>query len=269
MYKLLIVFFIAWISLTACKDETSAQEATTFVLVHGAFADQYAWDYIKPLLEKEGDRVVTLDLPGHGDDRTPVDQITLTTYVAAVQKVIAAQPGKVVLVGHSMGGMVISQVAEAMPEKIDKLVYMCAYLPKNGEDLLTLGNTDTESQIGPNLKFAADFSTASLSNDDAVRVFAGDCTDDIKRLVAMRNKAEPLAPFQNKVTLTESRFGSVPKYYVKTLKDIGVGPRLQQRMLDGNGRVLQVYSIESGHTPYFAKPQELTQILRELSQKGR
>lgn len=237
---------------------------TTFVLVHGAFADQHAWDLVKPALEKEGNRVVTLDLPGHGDDPTPAQNVTLGTYVDVVRELVEAQPGKVTLVGHSMAGMIISQVAEDLPQKLNELVYVCAYLPKNGDDLLSLSNTDAESQIGPNLELAADYSTASLSTDNAVKIFAGDCSEDIKELVANRNKPEPLAPFQGKVTLTDDRFSQVAKYYVQTLKDVGVGTKLQQRMVADYGRIKQVFTVDSGHTPYFAQPEVLARILNGL-----
>jgi len=237
---------------------------STFVLVHGAFASQNAWQFIKIMLEQDGHTVVTLDLPGHGDDATPAAQATFDSYVAAVGKLVQAQPGKVVLVGHSMGGMVISAVAEQMPDKLDKLVYLCAYLPKNGDDLQTLGTTDGGSLIGRNLKLAADYSTASLPDDVAVQVFAGDCSDEIKNLVVAQNRPEPLSPFQAKASLSADKFGRVPKYYIETLNDQGVGTSLQKKMIADNGTVKKVYTIATGHTPYWAKPAELAKLLTNL-----
>ncbi|GAB3220895.1 alpha/beta hydrolase [Spirosoma arcticum] len=237
---------------------------STFVLVHGAFASQNSWQFIKPILEKEGHTVVMLDLPGHGDDTTPPGQATFDSYVEAVGKVVQAQPGKVVLLGHSMGGMVISAVAEQIPDKLDKLVYLCAYLPKDGEDLQTLGNTDGGSLIGRNLKLATDYSSASLPDDVATQVFASDCSDDIKKLVVSKNRPEPLAPFQAKVSLSAEKFGRVPKYYIETLNDQGVGTSLQKKMIADNGTIKKVYTIATGHTPYWAKPDELAAILNKL-----
>ena len=71
--------------------------------------------------------------------------MSLNEYVKTVTAAVNAQPGKVTLIGHSMAGIVISQVAEQIPTKINKLIYVSAYLPKNGEDLLTLAKLDTES----------------------------------------------------------------------------------------------------------------------------
>ena len=236
----------------------------TFVLVHGAFAGQYAWDMVKPMLEQAGYKVVTLDLPGHGDDTTPPGEVTFANYVDAVGEQLAAEPGQVTLVGHSMAGMVISAVAEQMPDKIDKLIYLSAYLPKDGDDLQTLSSGDPESLIGPNLAFAADFSSASLPSDVVVQVFAGDCSDEIKALVVAKNKPEPLAAFQTKVVLTDANFGRVPKFYIETLKDQGVGNGLQRKMVAANGHVQQVYSLDCSHSAYFAKPAELTALLETI-----
>jgi alpha-beta hydrolase superfamily lysophospholipase len=90
----------------------------TFVLVNGAFAGSYAWDHVKPLIEQAGHKVVTMDLPGHGDDQTPPNEATFDAYLNAVIAPINAETEPVILVGHSMGGVVVSAVAEAIPEKI-------------------------------------------------------------------------------------------------------------------------------------------------------
>jgi len=267
MTRLLIILSCLFpFTFLACKDETMETSAKpTFVLVHGAFAGQYAWSLVKPKLEQAGYSVVTLDLPAHGDDTTPVSGATLDSYASAVVQRINAQPGKVVLVGHSLGGMVISAVAEQIPDKLEKLVYLSAYLPKNGQSLLDLAGQDSQSLIGPNLKLAADYATATLPADITVQAFAADCSADIKKLVVDKSRPEPLSAFQAKLTLTDGKFGKVPKYYIQTLKDQGVGTLLQQKMITDNGSILKTYTIDSGHSPYFAKPDELVTILKQLN----
>lgn len=235
-----------------------------FVLVHGAFAGEYAWGKVKPLLESAGNKVVTFDLPAHGDDATSAKDATFDSYIEKVGSFINAETKKVILVGHSMGGVVISQAAENLPDKIEKLVYLSAYLPKNGQSLQELAEQDAESLIGRNLKFAEDFSGATLPEDVAVEVFAGDCTDEIKKLVVEKAKLEPLAAFQAKVVLTDENFGRIPKYFIETTMDKGVGTSLQEKMIAENGTVKQVFKIKSGHSPYFAKPNELAEILNDL-----
>ncbi|MBC7887301.1 MAG: alpha/beta fold hydrolase [Ferruginibacter sp.] len=257
---LLLIVTIAIFSFT----QKNNKKMKKYVLVHGAWAGKFAWEKVKSELEKDGSKVVTLDLPAHGDDTTQAAGITLQSYVDAVVNLVNKQEGKVILVGHSMGGMVISQVAEDIPGKIAQLVYVSAYLPANGEDLQSLSATDGGSLIGPNLIFAPDYSTATIKPEFVVKVFAQDIDEDVKKLVIDKHKGEPLAPFQGKVTLTGANFGSIPKYYIQTLKDVGVSTANQQKMIDANGTIKKVYKLDCGHSPYFARPVELTKILEEL-----
>jgi len=123
----------------------------TFVLVHGAFVGGWFWEEFVPLLEGAGHRVEAPDLPGHGDDRTPIPEVSLQGYAERISEVLDAQPEPAVLVGQSMGGMVISQAAEQRPDKVEMLVYVGAYLLRDGESLLSAAENDTESLILANL----------------------------------------------------------------------------------------------------------------------
>src|SRR5580692_8081448 len=127
----------------------------TIVLVHGAWSDASAWDHISPILKAQGYEVIAVNLPGHGKDNTSFADITLASYVETVKKAIGARKD-VVLVGHSMAGLVISEVAEQIPDQIRKLVYLAAFLPKNGESLLSLAQTDADSHIGKYLQVDKD-----------------------------------------------------------------------------------------------------------------
>lgn len=236
----------------------------TFVLVHGAWAGEFAWAKVRPLLEQAGHTVVTLDLLGHGADATPLAQITMEAYIAQVRAVVEQQPGKVTLVGHSMGGMVVSGVAEQIPDKIHAVVYLSAYLPQHGQDMQGISGTDTESAIGPNLEFAPDFSAATIKRESILTAFGERCTPADQQLILEKHRAEPLAPFQGKATVTAQGLGRVPKYYILTLHDKGVGTSLQRRMIAANGGVRQVFELESGHSPYFEVPAELVAVLSKL-----
>ena len=123
---------------------------STFVLVHGAWHGSWCWKKVVPLLEEAGHEVVTLDLPGHGDDGTPVSEVTLVTYAERVCDVLDEQSELVVLVGHSMGGLVISEAAERRPEKIKLLVYLTGFLLANGKTLIETAQADEEAIVVPN-----------------------------------------------------------------------------------------------------------------------
>ena len=103
---------------------------TTFVLVHGASHGSWCWDKVVPVLESLGHRAAAVDLPGntYGEFDVPAAQVTLDTYVKHVCKVLDQLDEPVVLVGHSLGGLTITQTAERRPDKIKTLVYLTALL---------------------------------------------------------------------------------------------------------------------------------------------
>lgn len=239
----------------------SATAGETYVLVHGAWQDEHAWDRVKPLLEAKGNKVITVNLPGHGTDTTPASQISLATYVDAVTNVINQEPGQVVLVGHSMAGLVVSEVAEKIPSKIKYLVYVAAYLPKNADDLTSLSKTDAVSKIGPNMELSADYTTATIKKSVLVEAFCADCPQQIKDDLLKNHKGEPTKPLQEKAVLTDANFGQVEKYYIETTNDFAVGNPLQKKMVADNGSVKQVYTMNTSHLPFLAQPEQFTDVL--------
>ena len=84
---------------------------STSILVHGAWHGSWCWDKVVPLLEQADHQVQALDLPGHGQDKTPLREVTLATYTNCVCEALDAQTEPVILVGHSPGGLAITQAA--------------------------------------------------------------------------------------------------------------------------------------------------------------
>jgi hypothetical protein len=163
-----------------------------------------------------------------------------------------------------MAGIVISQVAENMPEKIKQLVYVSAYLPKTGEDLLTLSKLDKESKVGGALEFNSDYTAATIKKEIIPGAVCDDCPASMKEALVKYHKAEPTKPLGEKVTLTSGRFGSVSKYYVHTKKDAAVGYELQKQMVKANGSVKKVFELETSHLPFVVQPQAFVGILESI-----
>ncbi len=249
--------------LVVAELERQRKNYPTYVLVHGAWADESAWGFVRNELAKKAN-VVVVNLPAHGIDLTPAGQVSLNEYVKTVTAAVNAQPGKVTLIGHSMAGIVISQVAEQIPTKINKLIYVSAYLPKNGEDLLTLAKLDTESKAGGALEFTADYSAASIKKDVIVPAVCADCPDFMKDALVKYHKAEPAKPLGEKVTLTAAKFGSVPKYYIHTTQDAAVGYALQQLMVKNNGTIRKTYTMNTSHLPFVVRPDEFIGIINSI-----
>jgi pimeloyl-ACP methyl ester carboxylesterase len=112
---------------------------STFVLVDGAWQSTGTWDLLVPLLEKHGHRVITPFLSGLGTDQNLLSpDITLQEHVEDVLLALSKFRGPVILVGHSYAGMIISGVAERNPIQVQRLVFLDAFVPENGQCALDL-----------------------------------------------------------------------------------------------------------------------------------
>ena len=112
---------------------------STFVLVHGAWQSTGTWDLLAPLLEKHGHRVITPVLSGLGTDQRRLSpDITLQEHIADVSLEMSNVPDRVILVGHSYAGMIISGVVEANPTRVQRLVFLDAFIPEDGNSVLDL-----------------------------------------------------------------------------------------------------------------------------------
>jgi pimeloyl-ACP methyl ester carboxylesterase len=238
--------------------------AKTYVLVHGAWTSSAGLEQVKEQLEKAGQKVILVSLPGHGDDQTPPNTLTMDVYRDKTIEAINSIQGKVILVGHSMAGMVISAVAEKIPNRIDKLIYLAAILPANGQSMLDLATTDKDSYLGNALVPSEDKLTIGVKKDAIVPAFCQDAPDGVKNVVVSTFRAEPAIPLTNKVTLTMENFGRVPKYYIHTLQDHAVSPDLQKRMVAVAPNVKKEYSLDSSHTPFLSMPDQLVDLLLKI-----
>ncbi len=252
------------LGFTAQAQKANNKNSSTIVLVHGAWSDATAWQAVVPLLKAQGHEVIAVNLPGHGSDTTSFAKIGLQTYVDAVKNAIGDRKN-VILVGHSMAGLVISEVAEQIPGQIKELVYLAAYLPKNGESLLSLAKQDADSHVGKYLQIDQANGSANVAKDGVIDVFAADAPAQVGEYLTNNIKPEPLAPLATPVTLTDANFGSVKKVYIHTTEDHAVSLTLQNTMMKNNGHINKEYSLPSSHTPFISMPDKLAAILITVS----
>jgi len=262
LFSLFLVVVTNLAFLSSCNKDDKAQ-TKTFVLVHGAFQGAYAWDYLKPKLEANGQKVVVVELPAHGKDSTSPATLTMDSYRDKVVAAIKAIPGKVILVAHSMGGMVATATAEKIPERIEKLVYIGAFVPANGQSLLELSLQDSISLLGPSLVPSPDGATVSLPTDKIVPIFCQDGSNEVKTLLINNRRVEPTVPLTNKVTVTAANFGKTDKYYIHTLQDMAVGINLQKRMVTAAG-ITTTFTLNSSHCPFLSMPDSVSSILMDI-----
>jgi pimeloyl-ACP methyl ester carboxylesterase len=259
----LLMLAAATIGLSSYTNRTN-KETKTFVLVHGAWQAPYAWQNVKQQLESKGEKVVVVELPGHGDDQTSPAQLSMDVYRDKVVDAINNADGKVILVGHSMGGMVVSSVAEKIPSKIEKLVYIGAFVPTDNQSLLELSMMDKQSLLGASLVPSQDQLTLDVKKENLINIFCQDATKDEQDVVMKNYRAEPAIPFTNKVHVSDANFGSVDKYYIHTTQDHAVGMDLQNQMIK-TANITNVYSLNSSHCPFISQPKEVTKLLMKIA----
>ena len=245
---------LAVIGLAACGDDGNHQ---TYVLVHGAFMGSSGWDQVADRLRDSGADVHVFDLPAHGADATPIAGATFDAYVARVEAELDAAVKPVTLVGHSMGGMVISQVAEQRPNDLAGLVYIAAFLPQSGQSLLDLAMMDADSELGAALEFHEQ--TIGIKQDQFVDLFCADCDAAGKAALAAGYKDEPSAPLMTKAALGAA-FAGVHKTYLHTGADRVVSPALQAQMVTATPVDREV-TLPTSHVPMLAAPADVAQAL--------
>jgi pimeloyl-ACP methyl ester carboxylesterase len=168
----------------------------------------------------------------------------------------------VVLVGHSRGGIVISRVAELVPERVKRLVYVSAYLLPAGATLAATARTDVDSLVPPNMVPADSGVTCTLRAEVIRAALFGQCSDADYEYALTRLTPEPLKPLATPLKIG-ARFGSVPRAYIECLQDRTVTLPAQRRM-QAQLTCDPVFTLDSDHSPFLSHSQELARLLGGL-----
>jgi pimeloyl-ACP methyl ester carboxylesterase len=241
---------------------------SVFILVHGAWHGGWCWRKLIPLLEKDGHTVFAPDLPGHGNDRTPLSDVSFATYTERVCEAITSASEPVILVGHSMAGAVISQAAEYRPEEVRVLVYVCAYLLREAESLRDAARRDKANKVTPNLVLSQDRSVMTVREDAIAEAFYGDCSAEDIAWAKLRLVPEPTNVWRTPVRLKEGRFGRVPRVYIECLRDQAI-PLGFQRQMCSEAAPIDVLSIDTDHSPFLSAPALLAASLLNVDEAAR
>jgi pimeloyl-ACP methyl ester carboxylesterase len=235
----------------------------TYILLHGSWHGAWNWHRVAPLLRQAGHKALTPDLPAHGRDQTPPSEATLAHCVDFLCKLIDAQEEKVILLGHSKNGIMISQVAEYRPECIEKLVYLAAYLIPNGAFQRQYSLQDTEGVLKPYVVYDEARHATTLLPEIYQEGLYADCGPEIEELARVLLRPEPMESALTPLQLTEAGFGSVPRVYIECLEDKAVGPLIQKKMYT-EMPCEKVYTLHASHSPFFSQPSALADILLEI-----
>lgn len=234
----------------------------TYVLVHAAWLGAWQWGNVANVLKEKGHTVITLDLPGHGSDKTSPGAITMENYVKTITDILDKQEDSVILVGHSFNGITISRVAELRPEKIKSLVYLTAFLLPNGGSFFKAVEGVKGSKAVDNFYLSEDKTYALVKEDEIQNAFAHDIPKEAFDVAKPNIVPEPSAPLMYHLEVTDAIFGSIPKYYIECTEDRAIPIEVQRSMY--KGKVKKVFTLHSSHTPNFSQPEKLANILLEL-----
>jgi pimeloyl-ACP methyl ester carboxylesterase len=234
-----------------------------FVLVAGAWHGAWCWEYVTPLLEARGHRVQTAELPGMGEDRTPLANLDMMAWAGAVAKVVEAFPERPILVGHSRGGAVISQTAELIPDRVRLNVYLSGLLLGDGECGADITSMVPEGTLRPReFILTADGHAFTIDRDSIAEGYQHSENALIDRVFA-RLTPEPCFGLLSSLSLSDGRYGRVPRAYVECLDDLSI-PIGLQRAMQLRQSCAHVRSIDTDHCPTYSAPELLAETLDEL-----
>jgi pimeloyl-ACP methyl ester carboxylesterase len=220
----------------------------TIVLVHGAFADASSFQYLIPLLLKDGYNVVAVQNP----------LTSLQDDIATTKRLIDAQKGPVVVVGHSYGGVVISGAASGNPN-VKALVYLAAFAPEANEPVGPL--TDKyPSHLGPALRpDAAGF--LYIACDQVHDVFAADLPVSAARVVCATQK-----PVHNSVfaaTIDSPAWKTIPSWYLVSKQDHALNPDLERFYAKRMGA--KTSEIDASHVAFISHPKVVARLIEQAA----
>jgi pimeloyl-ACP methyl ester carboxylesterase len=236
--------------METAESQSVPQGIKNVVLVHGAFADGSSWAKVIPLLQNKGFNVIAVQNPltSVGDD------------VAAAQRAIALMDGPVLLVGHSYGGMVVTEAGN--DSKVAGLVYVCALVPDDGQSAaevvepfpITPGNAEFQ-QDGSGFLY--------LSFKGIMEYFAPDMpAEDRKVLFATQVHWAAIGTTQK---ISKASWKTKPSWFIVGANDQIINPDLQR----AEAKMIKATSIElnSSHVPMLSQPEKVATFIIEAAQK--
>lgn len=243
---------LAQLGIVPASQAAAPGEKPTVVFVHGAFADGSSWNEVIPALQAQGLHVVSVQNP----------LSSLADDVAATRRALDAQTGPVVLVGHSWGGVVITEVGKH--PRVQSLVYVASFAPSVGQSINDLASQHPRSS-GFDHVIVDKEGFATMSYEGISSHFAQDLPSARHRVMAATQGPIRAAAFDEKVSTTA--WSSTPSWFIVAEGDRMVQPALQ---MDNAKKIsATVVRVQAGHVPQLSRPKEVVAAILDAAQLGK
>lgn len=225
------------------------EDKPTIVLVHGAFADGSSWNKVIPILQKKGYQTIAVQNPltSLGDD------------VAFVERAMAEVQGKVILVGHSWGGVVITQAGNN--EKVKSLVYVAAYAPDEGQSIESISKDAHEVRKVPNVPGLADPVVSDgyirLKEETVINHFAQDLSRQEARIIAAGQGRFHVSTITAKVS--NPAWKNKPSFFIVSDNDHIISPQVESEMAKNIHAT--TYHLPTSHVAMLSKPDKVAEVI--------
>lgn len=233
-----------------------------FLFLHGSWHGAWCWHKIVARVQAAGHEATAIDLPGRGRAAALPAFVGLERMVDAAEAALP-RDRKTVVVVHSRNGIVASTLAERVPDRIERTIYLASFMLPSGKRVLDYV-PDRDSMIPAHVEINRVGLWDWLKPRAYREALYADCSDDDISLCRSLLVREPVRPALTRLKLTSDRYGRVPRAYIRLTQDNAVSLRLQDRLLDETP-VDRVESIDASHSAYFSQPDVLSQKIMRLA----
>lgn len=242
--------------------------APAILLVHGAWHDSRCWDSLTAILESRGRQVLRPDLPSHGTDTTAPNKVTLRHYTAAIGDCLEAAEAPVLLLAHSMAGVPATMAACARPDKVARLAYLCAFLPRPGDSVFSLiaelRGHEPLLPIELAMELSADKRLCQLDPSQAPGLFYSALPPELAAAHAATLGAQGSLPLSGSARFEQQVFEGLESLYICCTRDRVLPLHLQRRMLSRQPP-RSLLQLDFDHSPFHSAPRELSELLLAMA----